>query len=117
MPIKYEITPKFTTRTYEAVSKQLALFSSLPGTNTFSSRGFGALKREIRANADPNYVYLYHAEKRRKVVKVGKKYIDGKPNRKVIKTAHWVITIYTVPIENVKVAKQYSRHFDLVLKG
>ncbi len=115
MPITYQISEKFT-KSSKVFSTKHACEGTMRGVYISYCRVNPAVSVSAHMNSSRTVVYLHHLEKHRKKVSVGAK-IDGKPNRKVVSKAFWKLTEYVVPIENIIEARQYARHFKLVLKA
>lgn len=80
----------------------------------YGSQIWGSGYSNVRSGIKDDYIYVFHAEKRRK--KVERTVKRGKKVSTIISRGHWVVRVFRFKKTNVVKAEQFKNHFNVVLK-
>ena len=121
--------PNFVYRTMD-VDRKSQIDDYLANLGTcFTVGGGRGIQYRGRVDRNGEFIYLYHAEKRRRRTQPAM--IKGKPqyhtkvvngatytvaDRKIISKTHWCVRVFKFPISAIKSAHQFTNHFKVVIK-
>ena len=102
----------FTITKFDEIYSRLARFGA-PTWGGGSDSHYSNVRVPVNRLTGSEYIYVYHAEKRRK--KVERTVVRGKKVSKIVEHGHWKVRVFRFRKENIVSAEQFRHHFKVTI--